>query len=1301
MALVQGGTGILTTNSDTTGHYSFVVLVPDTYQIEAAGDGLAFAPHAGVSISGGAATTGLNFTAGNDVISGIVTDASSGTPIADAEVRIARTDGVASSLNTVAQLTTASDGSYAFSGALAGSYSVTVEAATYAIASQAVSVTHGVAATANLSLTAGGSVQGTVLDATTGKPLAGAGIVLGGQGGSQLELTTIADPQGNYSIGQLPSGTYSLVVDAAGHETTVVPSVTVSTAGAAIQNATLSAAAITVSGVVRNAAGPVAGALLIVSDANGLPIANATTAADGSYSIASLAPGSYQIQALAAGHLAPAALSLTVANGDQRTNINFVVTAVAVSDPPASVAASADATATTLNDSLFQAPQLAPGHPTSNTFQCDGGTTLTDNAADIADNQFKALSDYYQVLQPLRDHLSDVYDQFYANMSAVTKAINDIQSELNSVGDVASLGADLSKAIGLSEGSSQLKQVTDRLSKLGPYFDSVQAQMGFMQHNLDTLETEDVSAPGTIAIDFVAASSMQKTAALLDTGINALAFASLYVESRPELAPYKAVISNTLHKVQSLLFNAIGPADALASNATTLYIAARAALHLKSLQQDYNDYVEGLDKAREDQSVEQCPCTKPTNTATSPMTGAAIRAATTEDPEPGCLNDSPNQLGASEPPTVMAPPPDVAPEDQEGPTTSVTVAAPHDPNDLIGPAGYGSQGFIQPGLMPYRADFENDPAKATAAAQVVTATLTLDSHLDPNTFQFTGFGFASHDYTVPAGLSHYQTTIDLRPEGVNLLVPVTLDFNQATGVVNVSFQSLDPLTLQPPDGVNAGFLPVDDANHDGEGYFTFTVRPNAGLAAGTQISEQASIVFDTNSPVATNTATNTIDIGTPTSSVAAFAAKSPTSFSMNWSGSDDANGSGIAFYDVYVSDNGGPFTPFQVATSQTSATFTGQVGHTYGFYSVATDNVGHRQATPSAAQATTAVVAGVTPFNVIEHRYVIGSGTISVSAANGLLTGDTGPSQLMVTAGTVTGADGGTFTINADGSFTYTPGASFPGYDNAQFTVTDASGDKGTATVNVVSQHAGVVWKFYESVLNREPDSGGLQYWTNYFNNGGSTGDMAFGFFESDELLNKVLGNYYEQFLLRPLDSGGLAFWKGVWHATGGPEQIKAGFADSPEFYKSSGGTPDSWIDALYQRILSRTPDPSGKTFWLNYYQQQTAAGTDAGTVRFNIALGFFDSQESYGQDVAGWFQEYLFRVPTDAEKAQYVNQMEGGASDRTIEQAITNLPEYGANPSTPADGSAAPLANYYQTPSSSAQAQAALAARDKLFGQL
>ena len=59
-------------------------------------------------------------------------------------------------------------------------------------------------------------------------------------------------------------------------------------------------------------------------------------------------------------------------------------------------------------------------------------------------------------------------------------------------------------------------------------------------------------------------------------------------------------------------------------------------------------------------------------------------------------------------------------------------------------------------------------------------------------------------------------------------------------------------------------------------------------------------------------------------------------------------GLGIATYDVYVSDNSGPFTLWfdDVPATQTSATINGAVGHSYAFYTIATDNVGHVEAAP-------------------------------------------------------------------------------------------------------------------------------------------------------------------------------------------------------------------------------------------------------------------------------------------------------------------------------------------------------------------
>ena len=235
-------------------------------------------------------------------------------------------------------------------------------------------------------------------------------------------------------------------------------------------------------------------------------------------------------------------------------------------------------------------------------------------------------------------------------------------------------------------------------------------------------------------------------------------------------------------------------------------------------------------------------------------------------------------------------------------------------------------------------------------------------------------------------------------------------------------------------------------------------------------------------------------------------------------------------------------------------------------------------------------------------------------------------------------------------------------------------GDKGTATVNVLSQTGGVVWKFYEQVLDRNPDYGGLKFWINDLASGGKPGDIAAGFFESDELLDQLVTGYYHQYLLRTPDAGGLAFWKQVWRQAGGPEAIKAGFADSPEFYASAGGTPQAWVAELYYRVLSRDPDPQGEQFWLN---DLSGHGNTAAT-RYAIAIDFFTASETDDADVTGWFQQYLKRAPTASELAQYAGEMQAGKTDRDIEQEIANRPEYSQSPPAAPAGAGIRLPNYF-----------------------
>ena len=277
-----------------------------------------------------------------------------------------------------------------------------------------------------------------------------------------------------------------------------------------------------------------------------------------------------------------------------------------------------------------------------------------------------------------------------------------------------------------------------------------------------------------------------------------------------------------------------------------------------------------------------------------------------------------------------------------------------DPNEKSGPQGGGEAHFITtPRPMPYVVLFENNPA-ATAPAQDVTITDQLDvAAFDLSTFRLGPVGFGNRLITPPAGLSQWTSDVDLRPSN-DLIVRVTAGLDTQTGIARWAFVSLDPGTLLPTANPLAGFLPPNTAPPQGEGSVIFTIQPRQELPTGTEIRNQAQIVFDANAPIDTPVWVNTVDNARPTSQVTALpATQASTSFEVSWAGSDA--GAGIDSYRIYVSEDDQPFSLWLADTSATSAVFAGDLNKRYGFYSIARDVAGNVQPTPLGAQATTLV----------------------------------------------------------------------------------------------------------------------------------------------------------------------------------------------------------------------------------------------------------------------------------------------------------------------------------------------------------
>ena len=163
--------------------------------------------------------------------------------------------------------------------------------------------------------------------------------------------------------------------------------------------------------------------------------------------------------------------------------------------------------------------------------------------------------------------------------------------------------------------------------------------------------------------------------------------------------------------------------------------------------------------------------------------------------------------------------------------------------------------------------------------------------------------------------------------------------------------------------------------------------------------------------------------------------------------------------------------------------------------------------------------------------------------------------------------------------------------------------------------HQALVQQLYHNVLGRAGDAAGVQFWTGALDSGTSVGTVLLGFSDSEEnkdLTRATIGDknqseasrLYQAAFNRTPDTQGLDYWTSLLDQGNTPLYDAAGFAQSSEFAGLYGGLGNgAFVDALYQNVLHRAGDATGRSFW-----------TDAlnnGRSKAQVLLGFSDSPEN------------------------------------------------------------------------------------------
>lgn len=237
-----------------------------------------------------------------------------------------------------------------------------------------------------------------------------------------------------------------------------------------------------------------------------------------------------------------------------------------------------------------------------------------------------------------------------------------------------------------------------------------------------------------------------------------------------------------------------------------------------------------------------------------------------------------------------------------------------DPNEKIGPSGFGELGFVTDATrMTYQILFENK-AEAGAPAWKIVIDDTLSTAFDASSVRFEGASHEGFDFSVNGQVLHWEIT------GIDL-----------------------PPNVAPPEG---------------EGYVSFSVNTVPGLPSGTVLANRAVIVFDFNEPIMTNTFVNTLDFEAPVTTMRALPASvTGGDLTVRWDVADGVGGSGVQSTDLFVSVDGGGFQSVGSTTAD-SMQVSLEPNHEYRFYALSKDQVGNGEIVRSGV-VSTQVMSGV------------------------------------------------------------------------------------------------------------------------------------------------------------------------------------------------------------------------------------------------------------------------------------------------------------------------------------------------------
>jgi hypothetical protein len=192
---------------------------------------------------------------------------------------------------------------------------------------------------------------------------------------------------------------------------------------------------------------------------------------------------------------------------------------------------------------------------------------------------------------------------------------------------------------------------------------------------------------------------------------------------------------------------------------------------------------------------------------------------------------------------------------------------------------------------------------------------------------------------------------------------------------------------------------------------------------------------------------------------------------------------------------------------------------------------------------------------------------------------------------------------------------------NGVMSFTGSTSTAVTQTVNSTTgtQNQRFVTQVYRDLLGRDPDPGGLMFFTSKLDMNQATRTQVVTAIQTgEEARRHQVEMLFQKFLGRAADATGLDLSVKFLSSGGSFFTLEATIVGSPEYLQRAGGTNDTFLTAVYRDVLGRGVDATG--------QSLGSQALNSGTSRTALAATVLTSPEGLQDLVQSLYNQYLHR---------------------------------------------------------------------------